>query len=130
MSASAVARSRVFSGYRRLFRARKILFQNDTVALQESRKAIKQEFVKQRQAPVSQLDMLLLMIDEAEDMMKHGIVQGQLNDNTGHYEVKVQPQHVEGQLLPVLEPITSATVQQLTEPEEVKVTSTKGSASN
>jgi hypothetical protein len=85
MSAAASARSKVFSGYRRLFRARKSLFQGDSVALQESRLAIKQEFVKNKQAPVSQLDMLLVMVDEAEDMMRHGIVQGALNANTGHY---------------------------------------------
>jgi hypothetical protein len=40
----------------------------------------------------------------------------------------VQPQHVEG-VLPLLEPITGDTVKKLTEPEEVKVTSTKGAAS-
>lgn len=82
---SASSASRVFSAYRKLFRARKSLFRGDTVALRESRVAIKQEFVKNKQAPASQLDMLLLMADEAQDMMLHGIVQGELNDATGHY---------------------------------------------
>jgi hypothetical protein len=83
--ASTASASRVFSAYRRLFRARKLLFQKDALALRESRSAIKQEFVKNKQAPVAELDMLLFMAEEAEDMMKHGIVQGQLNQNTGHY---------------------------------------------
>lgn len=84
MSSSA-AQARVFSAYRRLFRARKTLFRGDTLALRESRVAIKNEFVKNQQAPASQLDMLLVMADEAEDMMLHGIVQGKLNEGTGHY---------------------------------------------
>ena len=79
------AQSRVFAAYRKLFRARKTLFRGDMVALRESRLAIKDEFVKNKQAPVSQLDLLLLMADEAQDMMMHGIVQGALNATTGHY---------------------------------------------
>jgi hypothetical protein len=84
MSTSAV-QSRVFSAYRRLFRARKSLFQGDTVALQESRSAIQQGFRKNQHAPASEIDMLLHMVDEAEDMLRHGIVQGELNASTGHY---------------------------------------------
>ena len=82
---SAAASSRVFSAYRNLFRARKTLFRGDVVALRESRLAIKEEFVKNKRAPAAQLDMLLLMAEEAQDMMLHGIVQGELNDTTGHY---------------------------------------------
>lgn len=43
-------------------------------------------------------------------------------------EVKVQPQHVEG-VLPLLEPITDDTVHKLTEPQEIKVTTTKANES-
>lgn len=91
MSAAAVAsnssRARVFSAYRRLFRARKELFQGDVVAMAESRGAIKSEFVKNRSAPASgeHFEGLLLMADEAVDMLRHGIVRGDLNEKSGNY---------------------------------------------
>ena len=48
-----------------------------------------------------------------------------LTNICGLTEVKVQPQHVEGVTLPLLEPITDDTVHKLTEPDEIKVTTTK-----
>ena len=81
------ARARVFAGYRRLFRARKNLFKRDEEALRESRVAIKAEFLKNKAVATegTHFEGLLTMIDEAEEMLRHGIVQGSLNDNTGHY---------------------------------------------
>lgn len=84
----SAARSRVLSAYRRLFRARKQLFQGDTQAMQQSRIAIKSEFIKNKDvAPTSgdHFEGLLSMVDEAEDMLLHGIVQGRLNQTSGHY---------------------------------------------
>ena len=79
------AAARAFSGYRRLFRARNKLFQGDMRALAESRIAIRAEFEKNRVVPdLHHLEGLLVMIDEAEDMMLHGIVQGKLNEH-GNY---------------------------------------------
>lgn len=84
--------ARVFSGYRRLFRARNKLFQGDQQALRESRIAIRQQFEMNRN--IAQVnEELFAMIDEAEDMMLHGIVQGKLNKESGQYQVKVKPEH-------------------------------------
>lgn len=97
MASSSVAailyRGRVFSAYRRIFRARKDLFEGDVQALQESRKAIKAAFVQHANIPVvveqqqhqQHLEGLLGMVDEAVDMMRHGIVRGNLNPKTGNY---------------------------------------------
>jgi hypothetical protein len=89
---SSATASRVFTGYRRLFRARKTLFRGDVQALQESRIAIKQEYVKNAGVSLSQTDKdmehfegLLSMADEAVDMMLHGVVQGKLNQDSGNY---------------------------------------------
>ena len=81
------AQSRVFSAYRRLFRARKDLFLGDVQAMAESRIAIKAEFVKNRAAPTSgdHFEGLLSMVDEAVDMLTHGIVRGDLNQKSGNY---------------------------------------------
>ena len=92
MSATATAmssssRSRVFSAYRRLFRARKELFAGDVQAMQESRFAIKEQFVANRSAPTAgeHFEGLISMVDEAVDMLRHGIVRGDLNAESGNY---------------------------------------------
>jgi hypothetical protein len=73
--------ARALSGYRRLFRASRKLFQGDEIALVESSLSIRAEFEKYKFVnDVTQLEGLFLMIDEAEDMMLHGIVQGKLNE--------------------------------------------------
>ena len=78
--------ARVFSGYRRLFRARKILFQGDERAMRESRIEIRKNFDMNRAASdPAHIAGLLTMVDEAEDMLLHGIVRGELNDQTGNY---------------------------------------------
>lgn len=90
MSASVAART--FSGYRRLFRARKILFTGDVKAMSESRKAIKVQFEKNKHVQdSSHLDELFNMINEAEDMLLNGIARGELNDNTGRYGTNLLP---------------------------------------
>ena len=82
----ATSAARVFSGYRRLFRARKILFQGDDRAMRESRVEIRKQFEMNRAASdPAHIEGLLTMVDEAEDMLLHGIVRGELNDQTGNY---------------------------------------------
>lgn len=87
---NAAARYRVMAGYRQLFRARKLLFIGDDVAMRESRITIKEEFIKNRHIDIStnnyeHFNGLITMIDEATDMLTNGIVRGNLNQNTGHY---------------------------------------------
>lgn len=86
MSLSA-PRARVFAAYRQLFRARSKLFSGDDVALRESRTAIRQQFAQHAAATTSgpHFEGLLQMADEAADMLLRGIVQGRLNERTGHY---------------------------------------------
>jgi complex III assembly factor LYRM7 len=81
------SRTRVFAAYRRIFRARKELFVGDGQALNESRVAIKTEFAKNKAAPASgdHFEGLLTMVDEAVDMLRHGIVRGNLNQDSGNY---------------------------------------------
>jgi hypothetical protein len=112
------SRTRVFSAYRSLFRARKSLFKADHQAMRESRVAIKDEFVKNQAAPTSgdHFEGLISAVDEAVDMLRHGIVQGNLNQDSGHYEVKFEPEHVDGPDMRVVEPITEETVAKLQKP--------------
>ena len=78
--------ARALSGYRRLFRARKILFQGDDRAMRESRVEIRKQFDLNRGATdPTHIEGLLTMVDEAEDMLLHGIVRGELNEQSGHY---------------------------------------------
>ena len=89
--------ARVFSGYRRLFRARKILFQGDERAMRESRIEIRKNFdMKRAASDPAHIEGLLTMVDEAEDMLLHGIVRGELNDQTGNYgELSMDQQSLE-----------------------------------
>ena len=77
---------RVLSGYRRLFRARKILFEGDHHALSESRIAIRDQFNNNKYvSDPTQMEGLLTMVDEAEDMLLNGIMRGKLNEEKGCY---------------------------------------------
>ena len=74
-----------------MFRARQKLFQGDERALRESRVALRAEFEKNRVVTdAAHLEGLFVMIDEAEDMMLHGIVQGKLNDDGNYGECFMQ----------------------------------------
>jgi complex III assembly factor LYRM7 len=112
IEAMSTTAARALSGYRRLFRARSFLFQGDDRALRESRLAIRAEFTKNKNAPPSQIPQLLQMIDDAEDMLLHGIVQGQLNEEKNVVEVKLGPEHesrMDSETMTHLDPITSET---------------------
>jgi hypothetical protein len=126
------------------------------VALRESRTAIRQQFVQNAGAASSgsHFEGLLQMADEAADMLLRGIVQGRLNERTGHYgtnesaasfivrnlfslscvlvspcapfpEVKFEPEHVVEDMSYV-EPITQETVQRLQKPMVQKTASNTG----
>jgi hypothetical protein len=89
--AASSQRAQVFSAYRRLYRARSFLFKGDDRAMRESRVAARAEFLKHNgdaariaTDPVH-FAGLLGMVDEAVDMLRHGIVRGNLNPKTGHY---------------------------------------------
>lgn len=78
--------ARAISGYRRLFRARKIVFSGDHNALQESRLFIRAQFDEHRaETDPKKLEVLFSGIDEAEHMMLHEILQGKLNQSSGNY---------------------------------------------
>ncbi|KAL7553369.1 hypothetical protein ACHAWF_016653 [Thalassiosira exigua] len=112
MSASTALRA--LSGYRRLLRARSKLFAGDERALRESAAALRAEFEKNRLAsgPPEHIEGLLGMIDEAEDMLLHGIVRGELNKERNVVEVKIGPEHerrMDESTLTHVDPITSET---------------------
>jgi hypothetical protein len=69
-------RAAVFSSYRRLYRARISLFRGDDEAMRQSRKAVRLEYRKHGDQELA---------DEAADMLRHSIVRGNLNPQTGHY---------------------------------------------
>ena len=133
MSSSTALRA--LSGYRRLFRARKKLFAGDVRALTESRFAIRAEFDKNRtvSGPPEHIEGLLTMIDEAEDMMLTGIVQGELNEERNVVEVKISPEHdakIDGDSLTHLDAITSETGDKMDSSGKPKIEVTKSSGSS
>eukprot|EP00559_Dactyliosolen_fragilissimus_P009844 CAMPEP_0184855698 /NCGR_PEP_ID=MMETSP0580-20130426/849_1 /TAXON_ID=1118495 /ORGANISM="Dactyliosolen fragilissimus" /LENGTH=100 /DNA_ID=CAMNT_0027350263 /DNA_START=233 /DNA_END=535 /DNA_ORIENTATION=- len=79
----------------------------------ESRIAIKEQFQNnQHVKDPTQIEGLLSMVDEAEDMLLHGIVRGNLNQETGNYEVKIKADHAETMTTEnnvSMEPITTET---------------------
>jgi hypothetical protein len=84
MSAS---RSRVLAGFRRLNRARIVLFRGDDHAMRVSRLQMRQQFDLNRAVPTSgpTFEALVAGIDEAADMLRHEIIRGDLNERTGRY---------------------------------------------
>ncbi len=135
MSSSTALRA--LSGYRRLFRARKQLFAGDTRALTESRHAIRAEFDKNRHVtgPPEHIEGLISMIDDAEDMLLHGIVRGELNAERNVVEVKIGPEHeakMDEETLTHMDPITAETGDTLDGAAggKPKIEITKGGGSN
>mmetsp|Transcript_66 Transcript_66/g.120 ORF Transcript_66/g.120 Transcript_66/m.120 type:complete len:128 (-) Transcript_66:197-580(-) len=86
--------NRGLSAYRRLFRARQQLFQGDALALVKSREELRNEFIKNKFVTnPEELKEIFLGVDEVEDMMLHGIMQGKVNEQTNTVEVKIKPEH-------------------------------------
>lgn len=125
--------ARVLSGYRRLFRARKSLFTGDDRAMRESRLALRSEFDKNRHVTdPTHIEGLLVMVDEAEDMLLHGIVRGELNRERNTYEIKIKKEHAESmdsETITHVDPITAETSSCTNESgsPNVVVTATKSS---
>merc|ERR1712071_57982 len=130
MSSSTLPR--VLSGYRRLFRARKKLFQKDEKAMMASRQAIREQFEKNHNATGAEhIEVLLSMIYEAEDMLLHGIVQGELNEDSGNYQVKVRPEHAgSASDRHNMEPITKEMGDNISKQQNPKVSVTKTTTGN
>lgn len=115
-------------------RARQSLFTGDERAMRESRIAIRTEYVKNRNVtdPV-QIEGLMVMADEATDMLLHGIVRGELNQDKNAYEVKIKKEHVDSmdsETITHVDPITAETsLNEETGNPDVVVTSTSGKGS-
>ncbi len=67
------------SAYRRLFKARQVAFCGDRVALRESRVALRSEFLKNKDVKdAASLAELFKGVDEVEEMLRSGILQGKI----------------------------------------------------
>mmetsp|Transcript_38366 Transcript_38366/g.56517 ORF Transcript_38366/g.56517 Transcript_38366/m.56517 type:complete len:138 (+) Transcript_38366:44-457(+) len=90
-STSAAAAARVLSGYRRLLRSQQKLFVGDFYAQNQAQIAIRSNFEENRKVTdAAKIEELLVAIDEADDMLRNGFAQGQLNEDKGSYEVKIR----------------------------------------
>jgi hypothetical protein len=98
--------------------------------MRESRVAIRNEFEKHRQVTdPAHLEGLVVMIDEAEDMLLNGIVRGELNREKNTYEVKIKKEHaanMDKETITHIDPITSETSNNESPRPNVVVTSTSG----
>ena len=132
--AGSIARARVLAGFRRLNKARIQLFKGDHNAMQVSRQEMRAEFEKNKYIPTSgpEFEALVAGIDEAADMLRHEIVRGDLNQDTGRYEVKIKREHVKGsdtgEIKPQVEPITQETVDRMENPGKVEVCKSSSSS--
>ncbi|KAL9191389.1 hypothetical protein ACHAXT_001095 [Thalassiosira profunda] len=136
---SSTTALRALAGYRRLFRARSKLFAGDTRALKESAVAIRAEFDKNRgvSGPPEHIEGLLSMIDEAEDMLLHGIVRGELNEERNVVEVKIGPEHesrMDEDTMTHVDPITAETGGKMEQGQsgkpKIEITKSGGSSSD
>lgn len=133
---ASASRARVLAGFRRLNRARIQLFQGDDHAMKESRLQLRAQMEANRSVPTSGpvFEELVKGMDEATHMLRHEIVRGDLNEETGRYDVKIKREHVQGSddpsgnIKPEIEPITEETVRRMENPGSVQVC--KSSASN
>ncbi|TMW60903.1 hypothetical protein Poli38472_000945 [Pythium oligandrum] len=88
-------RSQVLGGYRRLLRASRETFRGDTYAIDQARLALRENFLVNREVQDEDtVHELIKGITEAEDMLRHHIVQGRqkaTDDATGapRYEVQL-----------------------------------------
>mmetsp|Transcript_27472 Transcript_27472/g.58780 ORF Transcript_27472/g.58780 Transcript_27472/m.58780 type:complete len:138 (+) Transcript_27472:165-578(+) len=127
--AVSASRARVFAGFRRLNRARVQLFKGDDHAMKESRIQLRAQLEANRSAPTSGpvFEELVNGMDEAANMLTHEIVRGDLNQDTGRYDVKIKREHVKGsddpsgKIKPEIEPITEDTVRRMENPGSVEV---------
>lgn len=83
----STSRPLVLSAFRKLNRARIELFRGDAHAMTVTHQQMRAEFQRNRLAPTSgpEFDSLMAGIEEATIMLKHEIIRGNLNDETGRY---------------------------------------------
>lgn len=104
--------------------------------MRESRIQLRAQIEANRSAPTSGpiFEELVRGLDEATHMLKHEIVRGDLNEETGRYDVKIKREHVQGSasgdIKPEIEPITEDTVQRMENPGSVQVCKSSASAKN
>jgi len=127
--AASTSRARVLAGFRRLNRARIQIFKGDDHAMKESRIQLRAQIEANKSVPTSGpvFEELVKGLDEAAQMLSHEIVRGDLNEDTGRYEVKIKREHVKGSddltgnIKPEIEPITEDTVRRMENPGSVEV---------
>jgi len=137
-AAAATSRVRVLAGFRRLNRARIQLFQGDDHAMKVSRTELRAQMEANRSVPASGpvFEELVKGMEEAIHMLGHEIVRGNLNQDTGRYDVKIKREHVKGSddlsgnIKPEIEPITEETVRRMENPGVVEVCKSKSVEKN
>ncbi|EKX33916.1 hypothetical protein GUITHDRAFT_155902 [Guillardia theta CCMP2712] len=79
------------AAYRRLMRARELVFRNDLLMLAESRRELRRYFLENRNvSDPEKLKQLMQDVDEAEEMLRHQIVQGERKGD-GEYAMNIDP---------------------------------------
>jgi len=135
---SIASRARVLAGFRKLNRARIRLFRGDDHAMKESRNKLRSQIEANRSVPTSGpfFEELIKGLEEATHMITHEIVRGDLNQETGRFDVKIQREHVKGSddlsgtIKPEIEPITEDTVRRMENPELIEVCKNSSSPNN
>ena len=80
--------------YRKLLRATATAFQGDTQMLDSSRREIRDHFLKNRSVDDdAKLKELFAMGEESAVYLRENIVQAELQDDTGRYQMKVRNEH-------------------------------------
>lgn len=79
------------TAFRRLMRAREMAFKGDAEMLAQSRLAVREEFLRNKDVPEGPvLTELLQGADEATDMLKHHVIQG-IRKGEGEYAMNIDP---------------------------------------
>lgn len=81
------------SGYRRLLRTAKKVFDQDHYAISQAKIKLREEFLKNAHVEnEKELTELYKGIDEVDEMLRFNIVQGKLNER-GNYEMKISEEN-------------------------------------
>ena len=116
---AASTRLQVLSGYRRLLRASRALFGEDTYAMQMFQVQAREEYEKDRGVTdPNKIRELMKKTEEAEEFLRTSFVQGRKNER-GNYEVKIDGSKVEESDKNRLEPVTKDSADRLS--GEVKI---------
>ncbi len=120
---AAATRAAVLGGYRRLLRSSRALFQGDALALAAARAELRAQFAAQRAASEPQvLRELLRGIDEADELLRHNLVQGRINAR-GNVEVQLPappPQRGDSKSCPPIFEPTPVTMEEVRRAERAE----------